>query len=85
MTGQRRSVVLAAFDKFNRHGQGVIYASDLKGQYNSATHPSVISGDMTEDEAFLEFLANFPDKNNDGTILRDEWISFYTACSSQIE
>ena len=40
---------------------------------------------MTEDEAFLEFLANFPDKNNDGSILRDEWISFYTACSSQIE
>ena len=85
MTGQRLAVVLAAFDKFDKYGQGVIHASDLKGQYNSATHPSVISGEMTEDEAFLELLANFPDKKNDGTILRDEWISFYTAVSSQIE
>ena len=85
MTGQRLAVVLASFDKFDKYGQGVIHASDLKGQYNSATHPSVISGEMTEDEAFLELLANVPDKKNDGTILRDEWISFYTAVSSQIE
>ena len=31
-------------------------------------HPKVISGEITEDEAFLEFLANFGDKNNDGKI-----------------
>ena len=85
MNAQREAIVEAAFNKFDRYGQGVIHASDLKGVYNSANHPSVISGDMTEDEAFLELLSNFPDTNNNGTILRDEWISFYTAVSSLVE
>ena len=40
---------------------------------------------MTEDEAFLEFLANFKDANNDGTISSTEWNDYYTAVSSRIE
>ena len=48
-------------------------------------HPKVISGDITEDEAFLEFLANFGDKNNDGTITKEEWNDYYAAVSASID
>jgi len=56
----------AAFAKFDVNGSGCVTASDLRVAYNAAAHPKVISGEITEDEAFLEFLANFGDKNNDG-------------------
>ena len=45
----------------------------------------MISGDITEDEAFLEFLANFKDGNNDGTISKEEWDEYYTSVSGRID
>jgi hypothetical protein len=66
-------------------GSGYITASDLKVVYNVNMHPKVISGDITEDEAFLEFLANFGDKNNDGNITKEEWNDYYAAVSASID
>lgn len=40
---------------------------------------------MTEDEVFLEFLANFGDRNRDGKIQRDEWNDYYAAVSASID
>ena len=45
-----------AFLKFDKDGNGRIEAADLRGVYNCSQHPKVISGEMTEDEVFLEFL-----------------------------
>ena len=55
----RQAVILAAFAKFDRDGSGFVDAADLKGQYGAHLHPKVISGEMSEDEVFLEFLCNF--------------------------
>ena len=74
-----------AFLKFDKDGSGAIEAADLKGVYNCNFHPKVQSGEMTEDEVFLEFLANFGDKNRDGRIQRDEWNEYYAAVSSSID
>jgi len=74
-----------AFLKFDADGSGVIEAADLKGVYTANMHPKVISGEMTEDEVFLEFLANFGDKNRDGKISRAEWRDYYAAVSSSID
>ena len=71
--------------KFDKDGNGYIDASDLKGVYNCSFHPKVISGEMTEDQVFLEFLANFGDKNKDGRIERSEWADYYSAVSSSID
>jgi len=64
----RQAAVNDAFSKFDVDGSGYICAADLRECYNVACHPKVISGEITEDEAFLEFLANFGDKNGDGQI-----------------
>jgi len=71
--------------KFDVTGDGVITAADLRACYSCASHPKVISGEITEDEAFLEFLANFGDKNNDGMITKTEWNDYYASVSASID
>jgi len=43
-------------------GCGKVAASDLRVAFKCSSHPKVQSGEITEDEAFLEFLTNFGDK-----------------------
>ena len=81
----RSAVIDSVFNKFDSRGAGSLVASDLRVQYQSCQHPRVIAGAITEDEAFLEFLANFGDKNNNGQITRTEWNDFYAAVSDSIE
>ena len=71
--------------KFDRNGDGKIDATDLKGVYNTSFHPKVASGEMTEEEVFLEFLSNFGDKNNDGKIDKGEWNDYYAAVSASVD
>ena len=84
LSGIRKEAVDACFAKFD-NGTGCVSASDLKNVYSCNAHPKVISGDITEDEAFLEFLANFKDCNNDGTITKEEWDEYYTSVSGRID
>jgi len=81
----RQVCIDAAFVKFDANCSGDITAADLRSTYACSQHPRVISGEITEDEAFLEFLANFGDKNNDGKITRAEWNDYYAAVSSQVD
>ena len=78
-------MVDAAFIKFDLDGSGQVTANDLRSVYSCNLHPKVISGDITEDEAFLEFLSSFGDKNNDGTITKAEWDDYYSAVSSSVD
>ena len=80
----RSDIVYAAFAKFDSSGCGSVKASDLKVEACVKSHPKVVSGDLTEDEAFLEFLTNFGDKNNDGQITQTEWVDYYAAISSMV-
>ena len=82
---QRQAVVDAAFSIFDVDGTGVVNAQDLKQVYRCNLHPQVISGEITEDEAFVEFLASFGDKNNDGNISKGEWDNYYAAVSSSVD
>ena len=59
-----------------------MHSSDLRVVFSPLNHPGVASGQVTEDEAFLEFLSNFADENNDGSITKTQWLDFYTAVSS---
>ncbi|CDW76005.1 ef hand family protein [Stylonychia lemnae] len=85
MNAKRQAMADKAFLKFDKDGNGCIEAADLKGVYNTSFHPKVISGEMTEDQVFLEFLANFGDKNKDGKIQREEWNDYYSAVSASID
>ena len=82
---QRMEVIDLAFQKFDRDGNGTINSADLRVVYDCSKHPKVISGEMTPEEVFVEFLASFGDKNGDGIITREEWNDYYAAVSSNID
>ena len=81
----RKKYIHKAFLKFDKDGNGTITAADLKGVYDCSMHPKVMSGDLTEDDVFVDFLKNFGDKNHDGKITRQEWDDYYAAVSSSID
>lgn len=85
LSAARSATVAASFAKFDPAGCGYVNASDLRCNFNCSAHPKVIAGEITEDEAFLEFLANFSDKDNSGQISACEWNDFYSAVSSDID
>ena len=74
-----------AFLAFDKTCDGVIDAEDLKGRFSVEKHPKFQSGEMTQDEIFMEFLSNFNDKNGDGKIDRKEWNDYYSAVSADID
>lgn len=82
---RRQAMVDKAFLKFDRDGNGYIDANDLRGVYNCDFHPKVQRGEMTVDQALMEFLQNFNDSNRDGRIQKDEWDEYYAAVSSSID
>ena len=82
---KRMEVIDAAFVKFDKDGSGEIRANDLRVCYDCSNHPKVISGEMTDEEVFTEFLASFGDKNGDGVITKAEWNDYYAAVSANID
>ena len=57
----------------------------MRIRFNSKAHPRVISGDMTEDEAFDEFLGNIGEKTRDDWISQTEWNDYYSNVSFTID
>jgi len=55
----RRELVMRAFSKFDKDGNGIIDINDVKGVYNAAHHPDVLNGKKTEEEVLAEFLETF--------------------------
>ena len=50
-----------AFNKFKKDNSDMIDIRDLKGVFNASKHPKVISGEITQEQAFDEFSRNFND------------------------
>lgn len=85
VSASRQEAIDAAFFKLDLAGSGFIHSIDIRACYNTNMHPLVVSGDITADEAILKFLVNFSDSNNDGTISKSEWDSYYASVSAKIE
>ena len=82
---KRMEVIDLAFKKFDKDGNGTVTSADLRVVYDCSQHPKVISGEMTPEEVFVEFLASFGDRNGDGIITKEEWNDYYAAVSSNID
>jgi len=59
MSPYRKSIVVKAFAKLDKDGNGYIDINDLKGVYNASKHPDVLSGKKTEDQILQEWLETF--------------------------
>ena len=81
----RQAIIDAAFVKFDKDGNGTVTSADLRTVFDTSSHPKVISGEMTDEEVYVQFLASFGDKNGDGVITKQEWDDYYAAVSANID
>ena len=82
---ERKKVIEEAFMKFEKDGSGMIDIRDLKGVFNASKHPKVVSGEITQEQAFDEFARNFNDHTGSGKIEKCEWDDYYAAVSASVE
>ena len=81
----RQEIINQAFAKFDADGNGTVTSADLRVVYDTSNHPKVQSGEMTDEEVFVQFLASFGDRNGDGIITKQEWDDYYAAVSANID
>lgn len=62
MNEKRRRVVMEAFHKMDKTGDGAITVDDMVGTYKVDRHPQYLSGELTKEQVrkriFLLFLLN---------------------------
>ena len=82
---ERQRIIDEAFTKFEKDNTGMINIRDLKGVFNAEKHPKVVSGEITQEQAFDEFARNFNDHTGAGKIEKCEWNDYYAAVSASVE
>ncbi|CAN8219839.1 unnamed protein product [Coccothraustes coccothraustes] len=86
MSNARKEIVMQAFQKLDRTGDGVITTEDLRGMYNAKYHPKYLNGDWTEDQVFTAFLDNFDSPHDkDGKVTTEEFMNYYAGISTSID
>jgi Ca2+-binding EF-hand superfamily protein len=86
MSKARKDIIIKAFHKLDRSGDGVVTIEDLKGVYNASKHPKYMNGEWTEEQVFRSFLDSFdsPD-DKDGKVTREEFMNYYSGVSASID
>ncbi|KAL7376607.1 hypothetical protein ABVT39_011731 [Epinephelus coioides] len=86
MSKARKEVVMQAFRKLDKTGDGVITIEDLRGVYNAKYHPKYQNGEWTEDQVFRKFLDSFDSPyDKDGKVTKEEFVNYYCGVSASID
>lgn len=81
MSKARKEVVMQAFRKLDKTGDGVITVEDLRGVYNAKYHPKYQNGEWTEDQVFRKFLDSFDSPyDKDGKVRKIRWFLKVSKC-----
>ena len=60
----RKDLVIEAFHKLDKSGDGTVTSDDLKGVYKADQHKKYKSGEWTEDDVFQDWLNKFNGPDN---------------------
>lgn len=88
----RENLVVKAFSKFDRDGNGHVDYDDLKDLYNAKFHPDFKAGKKTEQQCLNEWLNTFQMHHNlrdssvpDNVVTLEEFIEYYANVSCSID
>lgn len=83
---RRLALVINAFKRLDRQGQGIVDAQDIAGVYDASKHPEVIAGRMTPEQVFREFLDTFDVGGvHDGKVTQQEFVNYYSNIGGSID
>merc|ERR1712146_123494 len=86
LNSRRLKLVVKAFKKLDKTGDGVITVEDMRGVFSARHHPKVISGEMKEEYALEIFVNSFDGSNvKDKRVHLDEFEDYYSNISSAID
>ena len=86
MSKNRVNLIRQAYSKLDKNKDGIITVEDLHGVYDATHHKKYRSGEYTEDDVFLEFLATFETPNEaDGVVTWEEFLNYYSGVSACID
>lgn len=86
MNKSRTDLIIKAYNKLDKNGDGKVTVQDLKGVYNVSKHPKFLNGEWSEDQILRKFLDTFDTKGQeDGVITREEFINYYASVSASID
>merc|ERR1711939_439110 len=72
----RMKAVETAFHEMDSDKSGSISMHEVGTCYDPRTHPEVMSGKLTREEAHKQFIDTM-DKDHNGTITKQEFITFF--------
>lgn len=84
MNDFRVSLVLAAYDKLDADGSGLVNIDDIVSLYNISADPMVAEGVKTVEEAAKEFMSLWETDGN-GVVTKEEFIEYYKDLSAEID
>jgi Ca2+-binding EF-hand superfamily protein len=86
MSFERKQLVKRAFNLLDRTGDGFVKVEDILQSYNYSSHPNVIAGRMSPEQAAEEMLECFERGGNiDGTVTWAEFLDYYKGISLSID
>jgi Ca2+-binding EF-hand superfamily protein len=86
MSFSRKQIVRRAFNLLDADKSGFITVSDILQFYDTTSHPGVLSGKMTPEEAAGEMLSTFEKGGEvDGIVTWKEFLDYYRGMSVAIE
>ncbi|TKS85114.1 Calcyphosin-like protein [Collichthys lucidus] len=85
VSGQEE-VIMQAFRKLDKTGDGLITIEDLKGVYNAKNHPKYQNGEWTEIRCSgSSWTASILPYDKDGKVTKEEFVNYYCGVSASID
>ena len=85
LSEKRIACIRMAYDKLDVNKDGLVKLDDIAQLYDVSQHPDVISGKMTPEEAYKQFMSLWDTQVADGIVTFDEFCDYYRDVSASID
>jgi len=84
INARRKQLIEMAFGIMDKNGTGRIDLEDVERFYDAANHPEVLDGNLSQEEAMDDFLAQFEGIEQNGGIFEKDFFEYYRNLSAAV-